>query len=151
MPLLSLSAALSEATGVVAGVSLPVGLNVVLAAGRGHSRSPFTPLLDLGVLFSYHLSGTSADDQGERATVAVTPNAGVQDVFPPGLFLAWGLGDSPMALSFGVQIMPTLRDVTRASGELVEGTALRAGISLALDLPLLNLSWARGGRLDFQP
>ncbi len=71
-----------ETPGVVSGVTLPVGLNVVLGTSRGGSISPFTPLLDRGALFSCRLSGTSAQDHGARATIAVTPNAGVREVMP---------------------------------------------------------------------
>lgn len=99
---------------------------------RGHSISVFVSIIDVGAITSFRL----ANDE--------TPIEGIEwkNVFAPGARIVWGIGKTPLALSAGVQYGPTLRQITAASGvatPVVKSAALRADLSLTVDIPFYHL------------
>ena len=109
-------------------------------------------MVDLGALLSYRLSGTDegagdsdtdgagGPDAASDVTVGALPDVSFREVFAPGGALVLGLGKSPMALTFGAQFLPELRDVRVNGVERPDGSVVRWSAGLHVDLPLLNLS-----------
>ncbi len=130
----------ASAHGVAIGASLSIGPEWTLRRGasRGrerrlvHSVGVFVPILDLGALLSYRVSGGGG--------ASAEPNTTVRQVFAPGIYVVLGLHESPFALSVGGQLMPALRrvrvdnepDATRV------GNAFRLGASVGVDLALFG-------------
>lgn len=93
------------------------------------SAGLFLPVIDLGTLLTYRVSGGDAEAH---------PNESFRQVFAPGLYLSLGLGHSPLALLGGVQFVPGIRSVTDNNGTR-EADAFRFGAALAVDLTVFRL------------
>jgi hypothetical protein len=99
---------------------------------KGHSLSLFLSVVDLGAITTFRLS----DDE--------TPVNDIQwqNVFAPGVYVVWGIGNTPLALGVGGQYGPELRNVKTVEGvatPTIDSRAFRLGISLTVDIPLLHL------------
>ncbi len=99
---------------------------------KGHSISIFTSIIDVGAITAFRLT----DDE--------TPSNNVNwgNVFAPGAYLIWGIGNTPLALAAGAQYGPQLRKVTAIDGAAVatiDSRAWRFGLSLTVDIPLFSL------------
>jgi hypothetical protein len=128
--------------GAALGLALPIGYELQLlsrADGSGTttpgcalgvcSVGLFLPVLDLGGLVSYRVSGTEA--------VESTPNTSLRQVFAPGAFLSLGLGRTPATLLLGGQFMPAQRKVTDEEAGL-SGNVFRFGVGISADVVLLR-------------
>ena len=104
----------------------------------GHSLSLYASIIDIGAVVAFRLK----DDE--------SPTAKVQwkNVLSPGLYVIWGIGNTPLALNIGAQYGPELRSVTatdEATAEagvpelVVDSKAWRFGAALTVDIPLFNL------------
>lgn len=125
------------------GVSLPVGIEWLFSYNKvGDTRPPncklgvvcaagfFVPIVDLGALLSYRVSGSDA--------VHSEPNATMRQVFSPGLFLSFPLTRHiPGTLLLGGQFMPSLRSVDTPAGT-ESRSAWRVGANLGLDVTLFH-------------
>ena len=99
---------------------------------KGHSISFFASILDVGAITTFRLT----DDQ--------TPVTDVQwqNIFAPGAYFVWGIGNTPLALMVGGQYGPELRTVTAVDGvatSTINSSAWRFGISLVVDIPFFHL------------
>jgi len=97
----------------------------------GHSLSLFASIVDVGAISTFRLT----DDQ--------TPITNIQwqNIFAPGAYLVWGIGNTPLSLSLGGQYGPELRTVTAKDGissATIDSRAWRFGISLTVDIPLFS-------------
>jgi hypothetical protein len=119
--------------GAVVGVAVPVGLELAYAF-RHSSLSLFVPLIDVGTLASFRLTG---DDQIESE-----PEVGFKQVFAPGVFGVLGISESkPISIAVGYQRVPELRavkDLTTggATGEKVD--VRRLTLWVAVDVPIFR-------------
>jgi hypothetical protein len=124
------------------GVSLPVGINAQL---RLHDTKPgsisrcriqicglgvFLPMLDLGALLDYRISGDDA--------VASEPNAKIKQVFAPGVYVNFAFTRTfPINVLAGAQFMPALRKVTVAE-TTEDHSVIRVGFGVGMDLQLFR-------------
>lgn len=98
---------------------------------NGHSLSLFASVIDIGAVAAFRLT----DDE--------TPSGDIQwqNIFAPGAYLIWGIGNTPLALGVGAQYGPQLRSVTAKDGAAVptiDSRAWRVGLSLTVDIPLFS-------------
>lgn len=122
------------------GASLPIGIELqprlrqdspALASGCVICGAGlFLPLIDLGALLSYRISGPDS--------VEAEPNANLRQVFAPGAFLSLSITRSvPITVLVGAQLMPSLRSVESAEGT-VRRSVVRYGISIGMDILLFD-------------
>jgi hypothetical protein len=108
-------------------------------------------VFDLGTLASLRTSARRmplqrADGTTGSADISATTPAGASQFFAPGLFLRFGLGETPIVLGLGASVVPSGRrirevaDPARPGAELVseEANVVRAMLFLAVDLTLLS-------------
>lgn len=103
------------------------------------SFSLFAPIIDLGAIASYRLKTNDTPPQTNEPEILPTIN--LKHIIAPGLFAEIGIGGTPLSLSFGGQFGPRLRKVDTTANPPVEigDTYFRLGMSLKVDIPLLNL------------
>jgi hypothetical protein len=123
------------------GVSLPVGFSFNLGLRNNYvgALSVFASVIDLGAIASFKLS---TPDSIQSKSLA---NFTWQNLLAPGAYLVLGrLFNSPLAIGFGIQKGPQLRDITctQTGGTVVDLSAsgtYRLGAFLVVDIPLFNL------------
>jgi hypothetical protein len=121
----------------VFGLSAPVGVAFSVGNLRkgsngehgGKSISLFISLIDIGALATFRLN----DDQSKVASEIELKN-----IVAPGAYFYYGFGKCPISLGAGVQLGPQLREVTTTNINVEKNYYLRYGITLAVDIPLLN-------------
>ncbi len=127
-----------------AGVALPIGVN--LSVSLAHtcigkqigSISLFGSVLDLGAVASYRLSNP------QNVTSQNLPNFTWQNLLAPGGFIVLGrLFNTPIALGFGAQKGPELRQISYSgstgTADISQNLTWRAGAFLSVDIPLFSL------------
>jgi hypothetical protein len=96
------------------------------------SFSIFPTLLDLGAVGSYRLSDDSTK----------LPDFTWENILAPGVHFMFGLFDNyPMTLGIDIQVSPQLRRIS-AERTFLEPRRFRFGLSLSMDIPLLNFQAA---------
>lgn len=153
-------------TSDVLGVHAPVGIALshrlwsTNKGGTWGSLSLFASLLDLGAVAQFRLENPATDiietDSLQTTSFDELPDLKLKNLFAPGGYVVWGISNSPLALGFGAQYGPALRDITVttedetgmqiAEAVISESSAWRYGFFLSVDLPLLNLYTRRGKR-----
>ncbi len=113
--------------GLLIAPTVPVGVAVNWGLKKGHSCSIFAPLIDIGAVAAFRF-------QNEYALL---PELNWNNVLAPGLYVQWGLRNSPIALGFGGQLGPALRKVT-VGGKEVGARAARVAINLVVDIPMFT-------------
>ena len=112
--------------GIEIGLPRPVHLVGPLNWVAGHADL-FLQVLDLGALASWRLSHDVSDPR---------PQVSVAQVFAPGAYIVFPLGDLPLSVGAGWSWSPQLRKLDRA-GAVVKRDAFRVpGIFLGFDVPL---------------
>lgn len=96
----------------------------------GKSITLFVPLIDIGALASFRFE----DDSTEIAS-----NIELKNIFAPGAFIYLGFGKVPVSLGVGGQYGPRLHDIVNGVTEQYKDYYVRWGVTLAVDIPLLNL------------
>ncbi|GEO09963.1 hypothetical protein [Segetibacter aerophilus] len=86
-------------------------------------------IIDIGAPVSYRLSKGSAG--------ALPNNVTFGQLISPGLFAQWGIRNTPLCFSAGVQYTPELRTFDAAKQKQETAFSLRAG--MFFDLPLMNI------------
>jgi hypothetical protein len=120
----------------VAGFAAPVGFELSHSTGKdaGGSVGLFFSVIDLGALVNFRLS--------TQDSVSTTPEVGFQQVFSPGAYLVFGLGELPLTLGIGARYNPALREVKAsqdADGKLTSAnraSVFQINLFLAVDIPL---------------
>ncbi|MEP7318166.1 MAG: hypothetical protein ABI921_05485 [Panacibacter sp.] len=127
-------------TSFSAGLTAPVGIafswgNKKKEAVRngktvgGKSISIFIPIVDIGSIASFRF----ADDSSSVASVVELRN-----IVSPGLYLYYGLGKCPVSIGVGAQMGPQLRSITAKDINVDKNFYVRFGVSIAVDIPVLN-------------
>ncbi len=115
------------------GITSPIGISFSKSL-KEHSVSLFVPVIDLSAPFSYRWS-----NQAEGLPYEIN----WRQVFSPGIHVVWGVKNVPLSLMFGGQLAPELRTLNQyldpESDESSAVSAIRLGISLSVDLPMLRL------------
>jgi hypothetical protein len=122
----------------VFGLSAPVGVSFSLGnfwrgseeKKGGKSLSLFISIIDIGALATYRMN----DDNSK-----VAAEIKLENIISPGAFLYFGFGKCPISLGAGVQLGPQLREVTTTDIDIEKNYYIRYGITLAVDIPLVNL------------
>lgn len=119
----------SDDTGFVTGVTAPIGLSVNRGTASGHSVSLFGSVVDIGAAFSYRWQNDEA--QGFPAQIRW------EQIISPGVHVVWGFPKVPIALMFGGQYTPQLRNISNENIEL-QANAWRIGATLTVDIPMVH-------------
>ncbi|MCR9171609.1 MAG: hypothetical protein NXI10_03895 [bacterium] len=98
----------------------------------GGSFSVFFTVVDVGAIAAFRLT----DDE--------TPVNDVQwsNILAPGMYLSWGIRNTPLAINVGGQYGPALRQVEANDGAAtltIDSRAFRVGVGLVVDIPLYNV------------
>lgn len=126
-------------------LTIPVGISMSFGNVCKKWDNPFSiglsmPLVDLGTIASYRLDGK--DDMVEDV-----PSVRLKHIFSPGAFLEVGIAGTPLTFGFGAQIGPRLRKIEEgADANQIGDTYLRYGLSLKVDIPLMNFYTSPGGK-----
>ncbi len=107
-------------------------LNLEQKFSRSHSLSLFASLIDVGAIVAFRL--------GDEET-PLSDNLQWRNLFAPGGYLVWGIGNTPLALGAGVQYGPELRELITVEGATVpdiQSRAFRVGVYLAVDIPFFH-------------
>jgi phenylpyruvate tautomerase PptA (4-oxalocrotonate tautomerase family) len=124
-----------------AGITLPVGFEWLRTSSQSAGTSTsgcfllvcnvglFVPVIDLGAVLSYRLAPSD--------TVERSPNATIQQVFSPGIYVDLPLTRTvPINILAGMQLMPALRRLT--TPETADRSAVHFGVALSMDLQLFR-------------
>ena len=125
-------------TSSAVGFAAPVG--IAFSIGGLHKKDStknmgsksltlFVSMIDVGSLASFRLQNDSSK---------VASEIQLKNIIAPGLFLYYGLGKCPISIGAGVQIGPQLREVTAQNINIEKNYYLRYGLSICVDIPLLN-------------
>lgn len=119
-----------------AGFTAPVGLGLSWGTRNKHANGLFIPIIDIGAFTRFRLS--SANDH-----VKTMPDITFRNVFSPGIYYTHGFNRCPLALNIGFQYGPQVQEVLtdQSTGTLSTRSydAIRIGVGLVFDIPLLNL------------
>ncbi|RPH29748.1 MAG: hypothetical protein EHM93_16920 [Bacteroidales bacterium] len=117
------------------GVTAPVGIALNWGGIKpcrskvGHSFTTFFSLVDIGALAAYRFMDDSS---------STVPKVELKDIISPGVFLSWGFGKTPFALSVGYQLGPILRKVAPTVNTFADNKYTRFSITLTVDIPIFN-------------
>ena len=96
----------------------------------GKSITLFVPIIDVGVLASYRINDSQT---------AIASNIELKNIVSPGLYLYFGFGKCPISLGVGAQLGTQIRSIDAGVPVIDnDNIYLRYGISLVVDIPLLN-------------
>lgn len=113
------------------GAFVPIGLHASWPVGQQHFGL-LAAVVDLGAFASVRL----ADEDEDTTNVETDPR--VAQLFSPGLYLVWGIFESPFVLGLGGSIAPEARFVERVlSNDENHPIAGRAGVFLAVDVTIM--------------
>ena len=96
---------------------------------KGNSVSVNLSLIDIGAVVSYRLTNDASKGLPQQVKWS--------QLISPGLHLRWGIKESPICFSFGVQSTPQLR---RLNTILPPVSAVRTYAGFFFDIPLFNVS-----------
>lgn len=123
-------------TAFTTGFTAPVGLGLSWSTRNGHSNGLFIPILDIGAVTRFRFD--AAND-----SIKTLPEITFRNVFAPGLYYTHGFKKCPLALNIGFQYGPQLQEIVTDNTTAVTSTrnydAIRIGVGLVFDIPLLNL------------
>jgi hypothetical protein len=101
----------------------------------GGTFSLFVSVIDIAAPVSYRFGQSASNAAGLPSTVTWS------QILAPGLHGIWGFRNTPLCLSFGVQVSPQLRTVKDFNNVSAAKTATRAHAGILFDLPLLNFMY----------
>lgn len=121
------------------GLTAPVGVAfswgthpVQQPGGRikgGKSNGVFLSLIDIGAVTTLRFGDT---------TTSRLPTIELRNIVAPGIFYSHGFGKCPLSLNVGIQYGPRLRELKSNSATVLDNGYWRVGLSLLMDIPLLN-------------
>jgi hypothetical protein len=129
------SAVTGSPEGTTIGLSVPVGVAASLGGlgrNKNWSYSLFVPLLDIGAVTAYRIDQHNAGASGNL------PELTFGNLLAPGGYFMVNLPRSPFSLGLGAQFGPQTRQIT-IDGAEISSSAWRAGLTFAIDVPILNL------------
>jgi hypothetical protein len=113
--------------GVLLAPTVPVGIGCNWGGKKGDSFSAFVSIIDIGAVAAFRI----ADD------VSSLPELEWSNVIAPGLHFMYGLKNTPLTLSFGVQFGPNLRKVTTDNVSFTRGNH-RIAVGVLVDIPIFH-------------
>ncbi|NUP13047.1 MAG: hypothetical protein HOW73_43965 [Polyangiaceae bacterium] len=133
--------------GAVIAPTLAVGLEIGFATAGSSSFQVFISALDLGALASLRVDGPSDAEGAEDKDAELVSEPTFASVFAPGLFLVFGMGNTPLALTAGAELAPAHRRFYACSNQCNDDEdfttttlpAVRVQAMLGVDLPVLPL------------
>jgi hypothetical protein len=111
-------------------VTAPIGFTVSTNLKTHSSFSLFASLVDIGALAAFRFVNSDS--------ILTDSTIHLKDIFSPGIYFSWGIPKSPISINLGYQIIPLLGAVS-TNGNTYMQKASRIGLSVCVDLPLLNL------------
>ena len=115
------------------GITAPVGISVSKGINwqgkKALSASLFFSVIDLGAPVAFRFK----DDKTEQL-----PTIQLKDIVSPGIFFSLGLPRLPVSVNAGWQAGPVLRKINETIADKASSTYSRWGISIVVDIPLLN-------------
>ena len=120
-------------------VSFAAPIGLAFGLGRGSFDKPgpswtfFFPVIDIGAAVSWRLGG---EDKG-------IPEVSWKNIFAPGAFIIFGVKNSPFSIGAGVQYGPQLREIKGPDEAVIESSAFRVGVLIAVEIPIFNF-YAKG-------
>ncbi|MFH6937084.1 hypothetical protein [Flavobacterium sp. FlaQc-30] len=117
------------------GITAPVGISysrrLCLKKESSGSVSFFLSVIDIGAPFSYRFTNDEAQGLPEEIKW--------EQIFSPGLFIIFGVNNSPISFSISGQFTPLLRDIKDESNIVNENNIFRLSAGILVDIPLFNL------------
>jgi len=116
-------------------LSAPVGLSFTRGglgkknSEKGSAFGGFLSVIDIGSLASFRFSDDSSN---------VASTVKLQNILAPGVFISYHFRNAPISLLLGGQMGPLLREVSAKDFKVEDNIYYRLGISLVVDIPLLN-------------
>jgi hypothetical protein len=135
----------SDARAFAIGLHAPVGLDFSGPTGKGHTFGLYLSVIDLGQLLTVPVvSSTPAEPDGTKIEATANDDVELIQVLSPGLYLRWGIGDTPFSLAVGGSYAPRLRRFTPAddlSMSMFESQedVFRLSLGLGVDVTILSL------------
>ncbi len=117
-------------------LSAPVGLSFTRGglgkknSEKGSAFGGFLSVIDIGSLASFRFSDDSSN---------VASTVKLQNILAPGVFISYHFRNAPISLLLGGQMGPLLREVSAEDFKVEDNIYYRLGLSLVVDIPLLNL------------
>lgn len=130
-----------NATAFSAGLTAPVGIalswgNKGRLETRKNGKLPgkksltlFVPLIDIGTVAAFRFGNDSS---------SLTSTIQLKNIISPGLYFYYGLGKCPLSIGIGAQLGPQLRNISATDIKVDKKSYIRFGLTIAVDLPLLN-------------
>lgn len=112
------------------GITAPIGVEFSRGFGNWGNLSLFIPLLDVGAVVDFKLNNDS--------TETIT-NLDLNNIFSPGVYLAYGVPKLPISLGIGFQISPIASKITLENGTIAEPRKPRWNAFISFDMPLLRI------------
>jgi len=116
----------------ITGIAAPVGITVSKPLHwpfRDGSLSAFVSLIDVGAFASYRLNDDST---------ANLPEVTLQNIFAPGIGVAYGFPKMPVSLGYSFQLGPALREINPEAATQSDRMNKRWQFFIAVDIPLIN-------------
>jgi|GEM_PF-6978036 len=117
------------------GITAPIGFSYSWKNYKeeldSSSSSIFFSVVDIGAPFSYRFRNDEAEGLPE--------NIEWNQIFSPGLTYAYGLKNSPLAFTAGIQYTPLLRSIENEMNQLDAQNVLRFQVGINVDIPVFNL------------
>lgn len=122
----------SHAKGDIVAFTTPIGLSLNWGFGKKQSLSVFFSAIDIGAVTAFRLT-----DSASRL-----PELKWKNVFAPGAYVMWGIGQTPLTLGIGGQYGPALRKIGKdpATGADIKAANFRLGASLTVDIPIFKVN-----------
>lgn len=115
------------------GLTAPVGFALswgkIKICKKNGSLSLFVSLIDIGALADFRFK----DNEREVAKIYL------REIFSPGLHGSFGFPNSPISVNLGIQKTALLQRIGNGDNDVDLFHRLRGGLSLVLDIPLMNL------------
>jgi len=114
------------------GVAFSWGMHPVQKGDKvigGKSNGVFLSLIDIGSVTTLRFGDT---------TTSRLPTVELRNIVAPGIYYSHGFGKCPLSLNIGVQYGPRLREIKSSSATILDNGYWRVGVSLLMDIPLLN-------------
>jgi hypothetical protein len=97
---------------------------------KGNSITVNLSLIDIGAVVSYRLTNDASKGLPQEVKWS--------QVISPGLHVRWGIGETPICFSAGIQSTPQLRKLNSTSPAV---SAVRLYAGFFFDIPLFNISY----------
>ena len=121
-----------------ASLSVPIGFTYSFTPKKWNRPSSFSfhvPLIDLGAITAYR-----QNPNNDNYSIDNLPDFSWSNLFSPGLFFVYNVGNSPFSAGFGGQYGPQLREIKLNTGEAVNVNSWRFPmIFVSVDVPFFNL------------